>query len=502
MISRLVMTALALGAAAPVAAGAEAPARGLALARGPAPAPLVHEWTLRHTRRPGIRLWIAGSDVFRRGERARVQYRTERDAYVTLFRVDTDGRIEVLFPTHPFDDNFARGGRMYTASAYGHDAFVVDEYPGVGYVFGVASEAPFAYDAVANGERWNLRPIGYERIHGDPYTALEELVVRLLPPDYYDFDTHLLPYYVERRYDYPRFVCYDCHAHTSWAYWNPYHHYCSSFTLVIWRDPYYFYPSYWYPTRYYGGTRVVYVRPGVVRESRYVFKARDASEPGVQYRDRRFDGAGRRPAERFVRGADLGGPGSVPAPGGRRLAPDRDRSPERPPIVVGRGDPRRRAPAERGADAPRAPDRPAPRGPNAPRTLERPAPRGERPDDLERSPERRTSPGTQIYVPRGARNDRPEPAPRVAPEDEGPRGAREAAPRGRPERGARPERAERPGALAPPAPRERPSEPARAAPAPRSAPPAARGVERPRTAGASRPAAPRPSGGLVRRRPS
>src|SRR3990172_4790690 len=47
---------------------------------------------LRHTDRPGIRVWSTHDEVYRRGERARIYFRTERDAFVTIFRIDTDGR--------------------------------------------------------------------------------------------------------------------------------------------------------------------------------------------------------------------------------------------------------------------------------------------------------------------------------------------------------------------------------------------------------------------------
>ena len=153
----------------------------------------------------------------------------------------------------------------------------------------------------------------------------------MLPEGYTDFDTHLVPYYVDRRYDYPRFVCYDCHAYTPYTAWDPYYAWCPRFTLVVWTDPFYYYPSYWYPTWYYGGSRVVYVNPGSTAfGSRYVFKERQSSQPGIDYRDRRrSEQAGRSP-DRVWRGNDVGGVGSVPAPSGtgRRTVEPRRREAE------------------------------------------------------------------------------------------------------------------------------------------------------------------------------
>ena len=65
------------------------------------PRPIVANMGHGDYKTPGIRLWTADDDVVRRGERVRLYYRTEHDAYVTIFRVDTDGRVHLLFPRTP-----------------------------------------------------------------------------------------------------------------------------------------------------------------------------------------------------------------------------------------------------------------------------------------------------------------------------------------------------------------------------------------------------------------
>lgn len=276
-------------------------------------------------RSPGIRIWTSGSDLHRRNDRVRMFYRTERDAYVTIFRVDTDGRVQLLFPRSPEEENYGYGGATYSVASYDRStAFLVDDYPGVGYLFGVASTEPFNFEAVSANGHWDLRNVYDGRLHGDPRASLEEMATQMMASGYSDFDTHILPYYVEQRYDYPRFVCYDCHSYSPWVSWNPYRSWCRSYTLVVFNDPYYYYPSYWYPS-YYGGRRVVYTRG---RDTRYVFKTRDGSAPGIDYRDRRSTASAsgatsRVPADRGIRGTDIGGVGSIPTPrtDGRRLAP-------------------------------------------------------------------------------------------------------------------------------------------------------------------------------------
>src|SRR5256885_11478543 len=83
--------------------------------------------------RPHVEVWTTrGEDPYNRGEGVRVFVRADQDAYVTLLRVDTDGRVRVLFPRQPWEDNFVRGGRELEVQGYDSpDLFQVDDYPGV-----------------------------------------------------------------------------------------------------------------------------------------------------------------------------------------------------------------------------------------------------------------------------------------------------------------------------------------------------------------------------------
>jgi len=333
------------------AAGPTQPAAAAPAARDAATLALYH--ALARSDRPGIRLWTTQDDVYHRGDRTQVYFRTERDAYVTVFRVDTDGRVQVLYPRDPADDNFAHGGATYELSGWRRgEAFVVDDDPGVGYIFGVASSDPFIYDQITSPDHWALDRVA-DRIHGDPYNGLMDIVDHLIPQGYADYDTHLIPYYVEERYDYPRFVCYDCHTWVGFTTWDPYLYTCPRYSLYVYNDPFYFYPSYWYPTRYYGGTRVVYVSPGRGNYiGRYIFKQRtQPNQAPVVYRPRPQDPSA--PPDRGVRGVDIGGVGSVPDPGvpGRRTAggfAGAVAPPPDPPIIRG-DDIGRRPVIDRGA---------------------------------------------------------------------------------------------------------------------------------------------------------
>jgi uncharacterized protein DUF4384 len=390
--------------------------------------------------RPRVEVWTnRGDDPFHSGEAARVYVRADQDAYVALFRVDTDGRVRVLFPRDPWDDDFVRAGRQFAVErGRDDDAFEIDDYPGVGYIFAVSSADPFDFDPITNGDRWDYRVIADGRVRGDPYVALTDLAEQIVPSGDTDWDYDIAPYYVEQRYEYPRFLCYDCHSYATFSTWNPYAYSCVRFRIVVFDDPYY------YPYRYYGGRRVVFTRP-LRPDPRFIFKDRNGvGDDGFVTRERArpVNDNGRR----GVRGADLGGRGSIPVPDvirrpwrnrpdgddGRRERPrsedprDRgDRGDHRDQPDAGRENPARRPGGEdqgRPEQRPRIGD-------------ERRQPPQERPDPpARREDERRDRGQDGRGNPRDRSQDRPpadahgqSPAPRDAPRTE-PRRGRDPAP--------------------------------------------------------------------------
>ncbi len=267
--------------------------------------------------RPRVEAWTdRGDSPYASGQWVRVHFRADRDAFVTILRVDTDGRVRVLFPREPWEDSFVRGGRDYEVQGgSGRDAFYIGDYPGVGYVFAVASADPFVYDGIQRDEHWDYRLIADGRVRGDPYVALTDLAQRIVPDGYSDWDYDITPYYVQQHYDYPRFLCYDCHTYVSYSSWSPYDYTCVRFRIVVFDDPYY------YPYRYYGGTRVVFTRP-YRPEPRFIFKDRQASDLFItRVRERPVNDDRRRDVG--VRGRDLGGTGVIPPP---NIQPPRRRS--------------------------------------------------------------------------------------------------------------------------------------------------------------------------------
>ncbi len=145
-------------------------------------------------------------------------------------------------------------------------------------------------------------------MRGDPYVAVGDLAEKIAKEGDYDYDVG--EYYVEKHYDYPRFVCYDCHTYATYRYWDPYSSYCSRFRIVIYDDWYY------YPYRRYGGGGVVVGRP-YRPGPRYVFKDSDPRNDyitRVAERPRNDPNTPRRTPERDRTSADIGGRGAIPTP--------------------------------------------------------------------------------------------------------------------------------------------------------------------------------------------
>jgi len=150
---------------------------------------------------------------FIRGERVRLYFRLDQDAYVTIFRVDTDGRVRVLFPREPWEGQLRARGRDFEVDGneLAREAFTIDDYPGVGYLFAVASadgvRVRTASRAAITGIIASSRTPRARRSLCRDTDLAQRIVPRL---HRLGLRRHLLQ--CRQHYDYPRFLCYDCHT--------------------------------------------------------------------------------------------------------------------------------------------------------------------------------------------------------------------------------------------------------------------------------------------------
>lgn len=218
---------------------------------------------------PRASIWVEGDrDYFRHGDRMQVRFTSSYDAYVAVIHIDTDGTLDFLYPTSPWDDGYVRGGRVYSVPPGARSAWSVRSRPGIGYLYVIASEEPLDYRYFGGpyAGSWDWSFAG-RSVRGDPYVALEQITRMLVPPhgaytvDYYS-------YHVDRRHSYPSYAC----GSSGWGGspggwgWTPRYGSCDRLVIFL-RD----YPGY-YDSRLYRGDRRVYLQGAELPEVRHGFK--------------------------------------------------------------------------------------------------------------------------------------------------------------------------------------------------------------------------------------
>lgn len=83
--------------------------------------------------------------VYYPGEEIRVHVELTRDAFLVLYNIDTRGRLHVLFPAAPWEDNFVAAGDVITFPRPWDDVdWVVEGPSGTEYIQAIASEIPIS----------------------------------------------------------------------------------------------------------------------------------------------------------------------------------------------------------------------------------------------------------------------------------------------------------------------------------------------------------------------
>ncbi|MBI3872057.1 MAG: DUF4384 domain-containing protein [candidate division Zixibacteria bacterium] len=83
--------------------------------------------------------------LYQCGDPISIHIEATRDCFLILYDIDTRGRLHILFPTTPGEDNFVgRGSDLCLPRPSDPDLWTVDGPPGIEYVQAVASEFPIA----------------------------------------------------------------------------------------------------------------------------------------------------------------------------------------------------------------------------------------------------------------------------------------------------------------------------------------------------------------------
>lgn len=122
------------------------------------------------------------------GDRAKVRVKATEDGYLLVLRMDTEGRVRVIFPVDPMDNAALRGRKEVEVRSRGdREAFTVAERAGSGLVLAVRADQPFDFAPFMTGERWNLSAMTPDSSTADPETALLHVADRV-SGGHFDYD--------------------------------------------------------------------------------------------------------------------------------------------------------------------------------------------------------------------------------------------------------------------------------------------------------------------------
>lgn len=318
---------------------------------------------------PPVRLWMNNDRRYREGDRVRLQVDSDVNGFLLVLNFDPTGRVRILFPLDPRDDNRVEAGRRYEVRGPTTDASFRAAGDGTGLIYTAVSAEPWRFDEIVLADRWDYTRLEVNRATTDPEADLTDIVQRLAGPGGFDYDVLGYRVYGEssyadnQAYSYGPSYFYDSYDYcNSWS-WR--YNGCRRWPLDGWAFgvglyyPYYYgYSPYRYGYRYsypYYPNRPGRSAPAIIGRSRgYTIQPR--GNPGSGRFGPSISGPSRRPGGNVVappaRRARGNGDVSAPArdPSNRGFTRGNNDSPR------GRAEPPRRPP-EREPQARRDPPR-------------------------------------------------------------------------------------------------------------------------------------------------
>jgi hypothetical protein len=247
---------------------------------------------------PPVQVWFDRDGNYDQGDRVRLFARAERDGYMVILHADLEGRVRVLFPLDPVQDDFVRGGQTLEILGRGEEgAFSIVQREGYGTVLAAWSPDPYYRDGLVRGDHWDYRVIAPNGVGDDAEAGLLEIVHAMAGNQRFEYHTaqYLVGYPVYESSptysislrsnvcvgcsswgrDYSRFGFSFSFGTPHWSIWyhdDPWYrpsyrriHYYDpwrySYGVPAWRPAYWYDPWYdpwwsWRPVRYYNGPRV------------------------------------------------------------------------------------------------------------------------------------------------------------------------------------------------------------------------------------------------------
>jgi hypothetical protein len=165
-----------------------------------------------------ISVRVAGGNgsVLKPGERVKLTFQTNRDAYVVLYNIDSEGYVTLLYPEDGRPSR-VEGQKVYFLPDAGSGFnWVVDGKTGIEYIHAVATDDPTAireeelYFLARNRKQPEDKRF---KIDGDPFLSFNMIDEEIIgnAKDTYPA-TDYTYFYINRKVDYPRYLCSKCHA--------------------------------------------------------------------------------------------------------------------------------------------------------------------------------------------------------------------------------------------------------------------------------------------------
>jgi hypothetical protein len=160
---------------------------------------------------PPIHIWYNSDGDFAYRDRAKVYARAAESGYVVVLRSDLNGRVRVLAPIDPRDDQHVEGGKKYELKGRGgREAFVAEDTAGRGTVLAAWSKTPFTFDRYVKDGQWDLDALSGQGAQTDDAEAHLMAIVDDMqaPGGHFDYDVAVYtvsarPHYALAPYGYP-----------------------------------------------------------------------------------------------------------------------------------------------------------------------------------------------------------------------------------------------------------------------------------------------------------
>lgn len=213
--------------------------------------PLLLSLVVSPTDDPPVKVWLNHDNYFQRGDKARVNVRLAEDGYVLVLRADAEGRVRVLFPLDPSDDNFVRGNETIEVRGRGdREAFYVDDREGSGLVLAARSTTPFKLDEFVRGDHWDYRVLDARQAGDDKEAALLDMVQRMTGEGRFDYDAVTYVVASARAYYDSYYDSYYPHYVANFGYGWPYRYNRYGFYSTCY-DPFFYDPFLCYDPIFY-----------------------------------------------------------------------------------------------------------------------------------------------------------------------------------------------------------------------------------------------------------